>query len=203
MPIKHVQTSVLDIAYEESGPADGTPVFLLHGFPYDPRAFDGVVPLLARMPRAGAVPARLWTDAIPLRRHDALGRAGRARQRPARIHGRAAHRARGARRLRLGRARGLHRGGAMARAYARARHLRRLQHARREGLGEAGLGRAGASLLVSVLFLHAARRRGPDAKTGAASRSCSGRSGRRTGVRRCDVRGDARARSTIRTSSRW
>ena len=26
---------------------DGTPVFLMHGFPYDPRAFDGVVPLLA------------------------------------------------------------------------------------------------------------------------------------------------------------
>jgi pimeloyl-ACP methyl ester carboxylesterase len=44
--IKHVQTSMLDIAYEESGPADGTPVFLMHGFPYDPRAYDGVVPLL-------------------------------------------------------------------------------------------------------------------------------------------------------------
>ncbi len=27
-------------------PADGAPVFLMHGFPYDPRAFDGVVPLL-------------------------------------------------------------------------------------------------------------------------------------------------------------
>ncbi|TMJ04943.1 MAG: alpha/beta hydrolase [Alphaproteobacteria bacterium] len=46
MPIKHVRTSVLDIAYEESGAADGTPVVLLHGFPYDPRAYDGVVPLL-------------------------------------------------------------------------------------------------------------------------------------------------------------
>jgi pimeloyl-ACP methyl ester carboxylesterase len=46
-PIKHVRTATLDIAYEESGPSDGTPVFLMHGFPYDPRAFDGVVPLLA------------------------------------------------------------------------------------------------------------------------------------------------------------
>ena len=45
-PIKHARTSVLDIAYEESGPADGTPVFLLHGFPYDPRSYDQVVPLL-------------------------------------------------------------------------------------------------------------------------------------------------------------
>ena len=45
-PIKHARTSVLDIAYEESGPADGTPVFLMHGFPYDPRSYDRVVPLL-------------------------------------------------------------------------------------------------------------------------------------------------------------
>src|SRR6266550_1793152 len=44
--VKHIRTSVLDIAYEESGPADGPPVFLMHGFPYDPRSYDGVVPLL-------------------------------------------------------------------------------------------------------------------------------------------------------------
>jgi pimeloyl-ACP methyl ester carboxylesterase len=44
--IKHARTSVLDIAYEESGPPDGTPVFLMHGFPYDPRSYDEVVPLL-------------------------------------------------------------------------------------------------------------------------------------------------------------
>jgi hypothetical protein len=35
--LKHIRTSALEIAYEESGPADGTPVVLLHGFPYDPR----------------------------------------------------------------------------------------------------------------------------------------------------------------------
>jgi pimeloyl-ACP methyl ester carboxylesterase len=45
--VKHVRTSALDIAYEESGPTDGAPVFLMHGFPYDPRGYDGVVPLLA------------------------------------------------------------------------------------------------------------------------------------------------------------
>jgi pimeloyl-ACP methyl ester carboxylesterase len=44
--LKHIKTSVLDIAYEESGPAGGPPVFLMHGFPYDPRGYDGVVPLL-------------------------------------------------------------------------------------------------------------------------------------------------------------
>jgi len=36
-------TSVLDIGYEESGPADGTPVVLLHGFPYSVRGYDAVV----------------------------------------------------------------------------------------------------------------------------------------------------------------
>src|SRR5436190_16021892 len=44
--INHVRTPSLDIAYEESGPADGIPVILLHGFPYDPRCYDEVVPLL-------------------------------------------------------------------------------------------------------------------------------------------------------------
>ncbi len=43
---KHVRTSVLDVAYEENGPANGAPVFLMHGFPYDPRCYDDVVPLL-------------------------------------------------------------------------------------------------------------------------------------------------------------
>jgi pimeloyl-ACP methyl ester carboxylesterase len=46
-PIRHARTPTLDIAYEENGLSDGTPVFLMHGFPYDPRALDGVVPLLA------------------------------------------------------------------------------------------------------------------------------------------------------------
>ena len=45
--LKRVRTNTLDIAYEESGPADGVAVVLLHGFPYDPRAYDGVVPPLA------------------------------------------------------------------------------------------------------------------------------------------------------------
>ena len=41
-----VRTPVLDIAYEHSGPAQGLPVVLLHGYPYDVRAFDDVVPVL-------------------------------------------------------------------------------------------------------------------------------------------------------------
>lgn len=41
--IQHVQTPVLDIAYEVSGAEDGRPVILLHGFPDDVRAYDQVV----------------------------------------------------------------------------------------------------------------------------------------------------------------
>jgi pimeloyl-ACP methyl ester carboxylesterase len=37
-----VRTATLEIAYEESGPADGIPVILMHGFPDDPRTWDGV-----------------------------------------------------------------------------------------------------------------------------------------------------------------
>lgn len=44
--LKTVRTRILDIAYEESGPADGPAVILLHGFPDDVRAYDGVVPPL-------------------------------------------------------------------------------------------------------------------------------------------------------------
>jgi pimeloyl-ACP methyl ester carboxylesterase len=46
--LKRVRTRVLEVAYEESGPADGAPVLLMHGFPYDTRAYDAVVrPLVA------------------------------------------------------------------------------------------------------------------------------------------------------------
>jgi pimeloyl-ACP methyl ester carboxylesterase len=37
---------VLDVAYEQSGPPDGLPVLLLHGFPYDVRSFDAVVAIV-------------------------------------------------------------------------------------------------------------------------------------------------------------
>ena len=42
----HVQTDTLDISYEESGDGAAFPILLLHGFPYDVRAWDGAVPPL-------------------------------------------------------------------------------------------------------------------------------------------------------------
>ncbi len=45
--LKRIQAGVLEIAYYDEGPADGTAVALLHGFPYDVRAYAAVSPLLA------------------------------------------------------------------------------------------------------------------------------------------------------------
>lgn len=45
--LKSVRTKILEIAYEESGPEDGASILLLHGFPDDVRAWDGVAPPLA------------------------------------------------------------------------------------------------------------------------------------------------------------
>jgi pimeloyl-ACP methyl ester carboxylesterase len=44
--LKHIATDLLDIAYDEQGDADGWPVVLLHGFPYDIHAYEEVAPRL-------------------------------------------------------------------------------------------------------------------------------------------------------------
>jgi pimeloyl-ACP methyl ester carboxylesterase len=46
-PIKQIDAGTLNIAYAEAGPADGSPVILLHGWPYDIYAFVDVAPALA------------------------------------------------------------------------------------------------------------------------------------------------------------
>ena len=46
-PLRHVKAGVLDVALYEAGPADGPPVLLMHGFPYDIHAYAEVAPLLA------------------------------------------------------------------------------------------------------------------------------------------------------------
>jgi len=55
-PIKRIRTNTLEIAYEESGPETGVPVLLMHGFPYDPRAYDDVTPPLAAAGYRAIVP---------------------------------------------------------------------------------------------------------------------------------------------------
>ncbi|HEY8359254.1 MAG TPA: alpha/beta fold hydrolase, partial [Ramlibacter sp.] len=46
-PLHHAPAGVLDVAWHEAGPADGAPVFLMHGFPYDIHAYAELTPLLA------------------------------------------------------------------------------------------------------------------------------------------------------------
>jgi pimeloyl-ACP methyl ester carboxylesterase len=51
-----VDTDVLRIAYEQAGAANGFPIILLHGFPDDVHAYDGVVPPLAQAGHRVLVP---------------------------------------------------------------------------------------------------------------------------------------------------
>jgi len=46
-PLKQINAGVLNVGYAEAGAANGPPVILLHGWPYDIYAFVDVAPLLA------------------------------------------------------------------------------------------------------------------------------------------------------------
>jgi pimeloyl-ACP methyl ester carboxylesterase len=46
-PVRQVKAGVLSTGYVEAGPADGQPVILMHGFPYDIHSYAAVTPLLA------------------------------------------------------------------------------------------------------------------------------------------------------------
>lgn len=44
--LKQINAGVLNVGYTEAGPSNGTPVILLHGWPYDIHSYGDVVPLL-------------------------------------------------------------------------------------------------------------------------------------------------------------
>src|SRR5689334_9587856 len=48
-PLKQIDAGLLNVGYAEDGPADGPPVILLHGWPYDIYAFVDVAPALASL----------------------------------------------------------------------------------------------------------------------------------------------------------
>jgi pimeloyl-ACP methyl ester carboxylesterase len=46
-PLKQIEAGVMNVGYAEAGPANGPPVILLHGWPYDIYTYVDVAPLLA------------------------------------------------------------------------------------------------------------------------------------------------------------
>jgi len=46
-PLKQIDAGVLNVGYAEAGTANGAPVILLHGWPYDIYSFVDVAPALA------------------------------------------------------------------------------------------------------------------------------------------------------------
>lgn len=71
-PLRTIRAGVLDIAYFEAGPADGPPVLLMHGFPYDIHSYVEVAPMLAEAGCRVIVPylrgygaTRFLSDATP------------------------------------------------------------------------------------------------------------------------------------------
>src|SRR5688572_23202684 len=71
-PLQHIDAGVLNVAYFETGPADGPPVLLMHGFPYDIHAYADVAPRLAAQGcrvivpyLRGFGPTRLLADTTP------------------------------------------------------------------------------------------------------------------------------------------
>src|SRR5687768_9565285 len=45
--LKQIEAGLLNVGFAEDGPADGPPVVLLHGWPYDIHSYVDVAPLLA------------------------------------------------------------------------------------------------------------------------------------------------------------
>ena len=105
-PLKQIDAGLLNVGYAEAGPADGPPVILLHGWPYDIYSFVDVAPLLAQAGYRVIVPylRGYGTTRFLSERHGPQRPAGGARRRHRRADGCAQDREGDARRLRLGRA---------------------------------------------------------------------------------------------------
>lgn len=70
--LKQIDAGPLNVGYAEDGPADGSPVILLHGWPYDIYSYVDVAPLLAEAGHRVIVPylrgygtTRFLSDATP------------------------------------------------------------------------------------------------------------------------------------------
>src|SRR5580698_7878853 len=71
-PLKQIDAGELSVGYADLGPTSGTPVLLLHGWPYDIHSFVDVAPVLAAAGYRVLVPylrgygtTRFLSDATP------------------------------------------------------------------------------------------------------------------------------------------
>jgi hypothetical protein len=88
-PLKQIDAGVLNVGYAELGPPNGSPVFLLHGWPYDIHDHRSCAnPRRARL--SGNRPAFARTRIHPLsrHRHASLRSASGDRRRSGRLDGR-------------------------------------------------------------------------------------------------------------------
>ena len=155
-----IRTATLEIAYEESGPAEGQPVVLLHGFPDDVHAYEGSRLPSRREARRVFVPtlSRVRADPVSRCRDTAIGSTGGARPRSRRFHGFARVGAGGSRRIRLGWPRGLRRRRIVAAAGRRVSlgRCRRLQYPEYRRGRKTAFARDRIPPLVSMVFPHRA-----------------------------------------------
>src|SRR3954470_12447222 len=70
--MKQIDAGILNVGYAEAGPANGRPVILLHGWPYDIHAFVDVAPLLASSGHRVIVPFLRGYGTTRFRANDTL-----------------------------------------------------------------------------------------------------------------------------------
>ena len=161
-PVRQIDAGVLDVGYVEVGPADGQPVVLLHGWPYDIHSYADVAPALGDAGYRVVVPylrgygtTCFLSDQTPTQR-PTIGPRPRRDQTVGRGRHRHSHR----RRLRLGSTVGQHRRPLVARTLQSHGVGERLpdRESSRRHRSAAATGRT--LLVVSVLLRHGTRSSG-------------------------------------------
>ena len=202
-PLKQIDAGVLNVGYAEAGPADGPPVILLHGWPYDIHSYVDVAPLLASAGYRVIVPylrgygtTRFLSAETPRNGQQAALAVDIIA-----LDGCAQDREGDRRRLRLGRAHRQHHRGALAGALQGHGLGERLSDrqpgSQQDAAAAEGRARSGGTSSTSPPSAAAPATR----NTGATSPSSSGSSPRRSGASTTPRSIAARPPSTIRITS--
>ena len=202
-PLKQIDAGVLNVGYAEAGPADGPPVILLHGWPYDIHSYVDVAPLLASAGYRVIVPYLRGYGTTRFLSSDTVrnGQPSAHRRRHHRLDGCPQDREGDPRRLRLGSADRQHRRGALAGAL-QGHGLRERLSDRQPGSRQDAAAAEGRARMVVPISTSPRNAAAPATKnTGASSRSSSGSSLRRSGSSTTPRSIAARRPSTTRITS--